>query len=870
MDRSDFSSFSVALTTLRRRRGLTRQQLATQVGVCRTTIETWERGEILPASRDIVMDLACCLHLDEQQTDWLLEASLTTLTPLFLVPLQRNPFFTGREEVLQALSTHLSGKQERARTRSLVLYGPDGIGKTQIALEYAYRHVLEYHAIFWIEAETAETLLASLLRIAEVLQLHEHLQVNQQRVVVAVRHWLSNHSGWLLIWDNVEDLALLDRFLPFSWSGAILITTRRHIIAPFIQGIDLSLMQQEESRMLLLRRADILTPDASGEQVRQFALHLPEHAAAAAELVTMMAGLPLALNQAGAYLQATQCELPAYLTLFQTRWKARPQQRWTGWPDYRASVSTAITLAITHIAHRHPAALDLLLVCACFQPEAIPEELFRQGGEHLGATLERVCQDPLDWEQVVTLACAYALLSRQRDEQTLSLHRQVQTVLIEMMTEAERTQWIRRAMSALELLFPDVQPATGFAIWKHCERLQPHALFCLQQAEACEASLTFASLAYKVAQYLRTRGRYIEAEPLYLQALHIREQIYGPEHVQVACSLNDLAILYWCLGRYEHAEPLYQRALHIWEQSQEPDDLQMGGLLNNLGFLYRDQGRYTEAEPHYLRSLQIWEQSLGPDHPDLAHPLSNLAVLYRDLCRYSEAESLALRARQIWEQSLGPAHPLVASALNMLAMLYRDLGRYSEVEPLALQALFIREQSLGSDHPDVAYPLITLAELYRVLGRYSEAEPLALQALSIREQGLGSDHPLVASALNTLAGLYRDLGRDAEAETFGQRALLVWEQRLLSRHPETGQTLHDLAALRQKQGHPHEAIPLAEHALSIRLESLGDMHPKTLATRTLLAQLHQEQVLSETDPHLVRIDVRGASEQIAYTRGEGA
>jgi len=869
MDRSDCSSFGVALTTLRRHRGLTRQQLAAQVGVSRTTIETWEQGAFLPWSREVVVALARHLHLDEQETGWLLEASLTALTPPFLVPLQRNPFFTGREEVLQALHTGLSGKQ----TRFLVLHGPDGLGKTQIALEYAYRHVLEYNAIFWIDAETGETLVASLLRIAELLQLHALQQANQQRVVVAVQHWLSSHSGWLLIWDNVEDLALLGRFLPFAWSGAMLITTSRHIPGPFVRGMDLSPMQQEEGRVFLLRRAEILKPDATGEQVRQFALRLPAYAAAAAELVTMMAGLPLALNQAGAYLEATQCELPAYLKLFHTRWGALIQQRGTRWPDHRASVSTTFTLAITHIARRHPAVQDLLRVCAFLQADAIPEELFRQGGELLGATLARVCQDPLDWEQVVTLACAYALLSRQREEQTLSLHRLVQTVLIETMTEAERKQWIRRAMSALELLFPDVQPATGFAIWKHCERLQPHALLCLRQAEAFEDSLTFASLAYKVAQYLRTRGRYTEAEPLYLRALHIRERVYGPDHVLMAPSLNDLAILYWCLGKYEQAEPLYRRALRIWEQSLSPDHLHMGGLLNNLGFLYRDQGRYAEAEPHYLRALRIWEQSLGPDHPDLAHPLSNLAVLYRELGRYTEAEPLALRARRIWEQSLGPDHPLVASALNMLAMLYRHQGRYTEVEPLALQALFIREQSLGPDHPDVAYPLITLAELYRDLGRSIEAEPLALQALSIREQSLGSDHPLVASTLNTLAVLSRDLGRYAEAETRGLRALQIWERRLLSRHPETGQTLHDLATLRQKQGHPHEAIPLAERALSIRLQRLGSTHPKTVATRTLLAQLHQEQalpeLLPETDPHLQRIDVRGASGQIAYTRGEG-
>jgi tetratricopeptide (TPR) repeat protein len=775
-------SFGVVLKTFRKRRHLTQQQLAEGVGVHRSTLIHWEQGDFLPKSKALILDLARHLHLDEQETRQLLEASLTGLAPYWSVPLLRNPYFTGREAVLEALYMQLGVEQAVTLTHSSALYGLGGVGKTQIALEYAYRYALEYSAAFWMGAEAEEQIISSFMRVIE-----------------AVQRWLSTHGQWLLIWDNVEDLDLLQRFLPSTRSDAILLTTRCQALGTLARGLDLLPMEQEEGMLFLLRRAKVVEPEATCEDVRAMAECRPTEYAVASELVTVLRGLPLALDQAGAYLEATRCGLPAYLELFRTRCTALLQQRGEGSRDHPASVSATFTLAITQTAQHHPAVQDLLRVCALLQPDAIPEELFRQAGEHLGVTLESVCRDLLDWDRVVAIACAYSLLSRQPEEQTLSLHRLVQAVLLDTMTEAEREQWIRRVMSALDRLFPDVRPATGSAIWKQCERLQPHALLCLHQAEALEESLTFASLTYKVAQYLRTRGRYTEAEPLYQRALHVREQAYGPDHSQVAPSLNDLAILCWCLGKYEQAEPLYRRALRIWEQSLGPDHPQVAALLNNLGFLYRDQGKYAEAEPHYLRALRIWEQSLGPDHP------------------------------------------LVASALNTLALLYRDQGRYAEAGRLALQSLSIREQALGPDHPDVALSLNNLANLSWVQGQYSKVESPYLRALHIWEQTLGPDHPSLAHPLTGLADLYREQGRYAEAEAFYQRALAIREQQLDSQHPEIAETQHGLALLRKTQGNLSEAISLTERALLIRLQALGVAHPKTVASRLLYTQLVQEQ-----------------------------
>ena len=269
------SSFGALLKGFRKRRHVTQQQLAEIVGVHRSAIVGCEQGDFLPENKGIVLELAKHLQLNDQEARHLLEASLTALAPHWLVPLPRNPFFTGREEILEALHAQLGVNQVVALTQSSALHGLGGVGKTQIALEYAYRHALEYSAVFWLGAETAENIVSSLLRIAETLQLPERDDKDQQRVIAAVHHWLTRHNQWLLIWDNVEDLEVLNRFLPATRQGAILITTRCHVLSTFAQGLNLLPMEHEEGILFLLRRAKVLEPEAIREQMHQLAVECP-------------------------------------------------------------------------------------------------------------------------------------------------------------------------------------------------------------------------------------------------------------------------------------------------------------------------------------------------------------------------------------------------------------------------------------------------------------------------------------------------------------------------------------------------------------------------------------------------------------------
>jgi tetratricopeptide (TPR) repeat protein len=586
-------------------------------------------------------------------------------------------------------------------------------------------------------------------------------------------------------------------------------------------------MESEEGLLFLLRRANLLEPDATHEQLCQFAEQMPAHYAAAQELLSLLGGLPLALDQAGAYLEATHCGLLTYLDLFRTRRTDLLRQRGSGANQHPDSVATTFGLAISATTQCYPIVRDLLFVCALLQPDAIPEELFRQGAEHLGPVLQAACVDSLEWNHLMSLACSYSLISRQPEEQTLSLHRLVQVVILDGMAKTEQRQWNNRVIHALDMVFPEVNPNSESVAWKQSERLLPHALLCLRRAETADPDLTLAFLAEKAAQYLRESGQYNEAEWCYGKALSIQEQLLGQAHPRVAATLNNLAVLYREQGRYAEAESCFHRALHIYEQALGPDHPEVATVLNNVTLIYGIQGRYAEAESHFHRALHIYEQALGPDHPQVASTLNNLANLYYKQGRYAQAEPMYQRARCIWEQTHGPDHPRVAIALNNLGELYFDQEQYTEAEPLLERALQIREHTLGLDHPYVASTIENLAELYLKQGKDELAEQLYHRALLISKQALAPYHPRVACSLIGLADLYTHQGNYAQAEPLYLQALRIREQVLGPEHPDTAQTLYDVARFQQRQGHLDEAISLAKRALTIRIHSKGEDHRKT-------------------------------------------
>jgi len=818
------------------------QDVADQLGIAVITIQRWERGSQHPSAYYRVK--LCALFGLSAQELGLLEtippeggapsATANEIT-LWTVPYARNPYFTGRDALLDQLMQQFARTKKlptsihhAALTQSQAIKGLGGIGKTQTAIEYAYRAHEQGHYthVIWISSVSEESILASFVALANLLppSLDE---TDQRKIAATCIRWLEQcEQPWLLIMDNADDFSLVQPYLPQRGNGNILLTTRASAVGSFASSIEVDTMGLIEGTQLLLRRAQRF-PKASDDEIDEVS-----------NLVAALGQFPLALDQAGAYIEETGCSVNEYLQLYQEHRHtllARRGKQSTGYPD---SVAMTWSLSFRYVERANPAAAEMLHLCAFLAPDHIPEELLAQGAVYWPAQLQQAVANRLAFNQMLEALLAFSLVRRLAEDHLLSVHRLVQVVQMETMTWDEQRLWAERIVRAVNAIFPH-DPTNGVDSWPQCLRY-------LEQAQACdmliqEYQLQFpeaADLLDRTGLYLRERALYSLAEPLFLRALQIREQQSGPEHPDTAQSLNNLAHLYYKLGRYTQAEPLYQRALQIREQQSGPEHLDIANSLYGLANLYHQQDRYEKAEPLFLRSLQIREQQLGPGHQQVAYPLNNLALIYYKQGRYAQAEPLYQRALQIREQQLGPGHPDIANSLTLLGLLYYRQGQYAQAEPLYQRALRIREQQLGPDHPDMVYPLINLGNLYYQQNKYEQAEPPYQHALHIAQQ-LGSEHLLVAYPLTGLGNLYREQHKYEQAEQFFQWALRIREPQLGPGHSQVAYPLHGLANLYYEQGKYTEAEQLFLRTIRIREQLLGPEHLETADVLYDFARLQQ-------------------------------
>jgi CHAT domain-containing protein len=353
-----------------------------------------------------------------------------------------------------------------------------------------------------------------------------------------------------------------------------------------------------------------------------------------------------------------------------------------------------------------------------------------------------------------------------------------------------------------------------------------------------DRALQEARKLHMESERLRNAGKYGEAQPLAERALEIRERTLGPEHPDVALTINLLSILHSQKGEYAKAEPLIQRAIEIRVKALGPGHPSVAASLNNLALHYDDLGEYEKAEPLYMRALNIWEKSLGPEHPNIAATLHNLAGLHGAKGDYKQAESYFQRTLEIWEKTLGPDHFNVALALNNFAGNYYKRGDYDKAEEMYRRVLTIREKTIGPEHPYFASTLTGLALVTKARNEYAKAEPLYQRALEIWEKALGPEHPDVGLALVNFARFYHEKGDFAKAEPMFQRGLAIRVKTLGPEHRDVGLTLDKLALLYRDMGEYAKAEPLLLRGLETRVNALGPEHPDVAESLHDLALLY--------------------------------
>jgi tetratricopeptide (TPR) repeat protein len=759
-----------------------------------------------------------------------LPATRETIPPIWNVPYRRNPFFTGRAETLQALHDALND-EDADPMQPLALSGLGGIGKTQTALEYVYRYRNAYQAVFWARADTRELLTTEYGDIAALLDLPEQRDQDQLRAVAAVKRWLSRKTGWLLVLDNVDDMGMVSDFLPEAPGGHLLLTTRAQCTGLLARRVSMEKLDMEESVLFLLRRAKLL------ESTTPHNIASYDHWSQAGAIAQIMDGLPLALDQAAAYIEETDCGLTGYVERYQKRRIALLSRRGGLRPDHPDSIAASWSLSFEKIEQAHPAAAELLRLCAFLHPDAIAEDILLEGARELTPHLRLLATDPFELDAAIGALTTFSLLRRDPDRQMFTLHRLVQTVLREQMDEETRRLWAERAVQLVERAFP----AVSFTTWESCQRCLPHALTCVEFIEQFYLTHPAAlKLLNKAGSYLRERAQYVEAERLLTNALTLSEASLPEDDPLLADSLNSLGLLAHDQGKYIRSEDLLQRALAIYKQALGPEHITVAQCLSNQAENYRVQARPGEMEALVKEVLAIREKALGPEHPDVAKSLNQLATLYQGQGRYNQAEPLYQRALAIRQKVLGPEHVDVAENLNNLAYLYHSLGKYAQAEPLYQQALAFCEKHLGVQHIYTAGSLANLAEVYRAQGEYMQAEQLHRRALVIREQTLGLEHPHIAKSLNQLAEIYLAQQKYNEAEALALHALSIWEKAVGPEHNCMAIGLDTLARLRRAQDQPFEAEPLAVRALTI-FQSIWGNDNHTANSLNTLAEISCDQ-----------------------------
>ncbi len=731
--------------------------------------------------------------------------------PLFRIPLPRNEYFTGREDILTQI-------HETLPHRPVAVCGLGGLGKTQVAVEYAYQHQAEYTHVFWLSAHDNVVLQTGVEAIAKDLGLHQPLPPDEVRAWVKEK--FSHTLNWLLVVDNADELVQIQQVftellpLPLT-TGQVLLTTRQQSPPSPLTPLTLDTLTDDQGAELLLRRTHNLESKSSDLDHARTLSHT-------------LQGLPLALAQAAAYLYQRRCGYQKYLTLYQQNAARLLKERGKLIfdQDHPLPVATTWQVSLAQIQQQQPRALELLHYCAFLSSAGIPEEVLLK-------VLDIEAFDLEDWLDPIL---SYSLLTRDSDSQQVRIHSLVQTILRSELGEEKRRELVEQLVSVVGDLFPDPRPIEN---WPDCERLVSCALACAEGIQRYQIESEIAArLLNQTGYYLNERGDYATTLPLYERALEIHERVLGTDHPSTATSLNNLAELYRTTGQYEQALPLYERALEIRERVLGADHPDTATSLNNLAGLYQATGQYEQVLPLSERALEIRERVLGTDHPDTAQSLNNLALLYQATGQYEQALPLYQRALEIDERVLGKDHSGTATDLNNLAMLYKATGQYEQALPLFERALEIRERVLGTDHPDTAQSLNNLALLYDATGQYEQALPLSQRALEIRKRVLGTDHPDTAGSLNNLAALYDATGQYEQALPLYKQALEIRERVLGKDHPDTAQSLNNLALLYYSTGQYEQALPLYQRALEIHERVLGTDHPNTAQSLDNLAALY--------------------------------
>lgn len=764
-------------------------------------------------------------------------AFLTDPDGLWLVPFSRNERFVGRESELGELSRRLASDDSCKR---VAIFGLGGIGKTQIALEFAHRRRAQMPScsVFWVPATEPAVFEQVYQKIGQLLQIPGIDHANAD-VKLLVKETLSDEEtgSWLLLVDNADDtdilfrraygstgeLALID-YLPFSRKGSIIFTTRSRRAAIKQAGNDViqaGLMTQSDAKQVLER--SLIRQNLSGMVDTR-------------KLLGLLGGLPLAIVQAAAYMNENDTSMSDYADFYSAGEREiievlsedfEDQGRYR---DAKNSIAATWLISFNQIRRQTPLAIEYLSLMACLLYQDIPQSILPESSS--GSRKQ--------FNEAIGALTSYSFISRQQNRDVFDMHRLVHLATRNWLKSEEKLSvWTNFAIERLS----DIIPSGGHHGRSTWTPYLPHAIHLLE-SECVDRNGKFIELSDKVGRCLYSNGQYREAEHLHRQTLSLRLKSLGQEHRETLGSAANLAEALSHQGKYEEAKNLHKQTLELRKTvlgKEHPDVMVSMGY---LGQVFAAQGHYSQAEELHREARDLRRKVFDADHPMTLTSMSYLAEALRHQGKYEVAEQMHRQTLAIRTKVLGLEDPATLASMSCLGVAQDNLGRHDDAVETHRRVLSLRVKVLGDQHPHTLITIMWLAVALRNQGIHHEAAEISQAALEVQRNLLGPKHPNTLATLSCLADTFLCQGKLDEARGILEEVLSAQQESFGPEHPHTLTTMDSLASVLHRQGQRHDASALYEQVRDLRLKRLGPDHPDTVSTVSSLYQNWRETALS--------------------------
>ncbi|WP_394363060.1 FxSxx-COOH system tetratricopeptide repeat protein [Amycolatopsis sp. SB7-3] len=723
----------------------------------------------------------------------------------------RNPNFTGRDELLDQLTKRLSSGTTAVLPSAL--HGLGGIGKTQMAAEYIYRHLQDYDLVWWIDAAHTTQIRAGLTELAGVLGLQGASETNVAvpAVIEALRTGRP-FRRWLLVFDAAESPETVLPFFPRNGPGEILITSRNSDWAGIARPLELAVFKREESVELLGRRGPEIDP------------------ADADELAEKLGDLPLAVEQAAAWRAVTGMPVQEYLRLFDE--SVEEILDTASAPDNEVSVAAAWNVSFEELKTRNPAAHQILHICAFFSPEPISRDLLTGVNRvSISPELDAALRDPIKLARAIRDINRYGLAKIDHGNNTLQLHRLVQLVLRNrVMARQVHARMQHGAHQLLAALDPNDPESSRH--WSRYRELLPHAY----AANVLDCDNDWPRQLYiNLMRYLFEYGDHEEAARLGLEARKRFTDALGPTHPQTLEVSSRLGLYLWAIGRYSEAAELNQRTLSLRMQMSSEENEETFALQRNITIDLRAQGDFAGATKLSEEILHKARRMFGDDDPETLYAAFQHGISLRLAGAYREALELDQDTLRRRIEVLGRDHVRTFSVNSGRNVDLREAGEYGQarIQQERLTESFIAR--FGPDQLDSAGNSLLLAMARRKDGDHPGALSLSTEVLKRFRLAYGDDHgTTMASALAHSIDL-RHSGDLAAARKLGEETFERYRRGLGEHHPHTLVANVNLAVTLRLMGDPAAARVLDERALEQFRASIGPDHPYAIIAAINLA-----------------------------------